>query len=64
MAGVKVRYKGRTVSLMLTHGKEYTVLSIERNWYRIIDDSGEMCIRDRPSATTFTMGTTYESSKL
>lgn len=41
MAGVKVRYKGRTVSLMLTHGKEYTVLSIERNWYRIIDDSGE-----------------------
>lgn len=37
----KVRYIGDTVSLELTHGKIYSVLSIERGWYRIIDDTGE-----------------------
>lgn len=39
--GMKVRWLGKTSSLMLTHGKVYTVLSIEKDWYRIIDDSGE-----------------------
>ena len=38
---MKVRWKGRTDFLMLTHGKVYEVLSIERGWYRIIDESGE-----------------------
>lgn len=37
----KVRYIGDTISLELTHGKIYEVLSIERGWYRIIDDTGE-----------------------
>lgn len=37
----KVRYIGDTVSLELTHGKIYNVLSIERGWYRIVDDTGE-----------------------
>lgn len=26
---------------MLTHGKIYEVLSIEKDWYRVIDDTGE-----------------------
>jgi hypothetical protein len=36
-----VRRMGQTDFLMLTHGKIYTVLSVEKDWYRIIDDSGE-----------------------
>ena len=36
-----VRYIGETSPLELTHGKVYKVLSIERGWYRIIDDTGE-----------------------
>ncbi len=39
--GMKVRWLGETSFLMLTHDKIYTVLSIEKDWYRIIDDSGE-----------------------
>ena len=43
MAGIrkKVRYKGETVFLSLTNNKIYDVLSVERSWYRIVDDSGE-----------------------
>ena len=42
MAGVKrVRYTGETISLMLTHGKTYNVISVERSWYRIVDDTGD-----------------------
>jgi hypothetical protein len=26
---------------MLTNGKVYTVMSVEKDWYRIVDDSGE-----------------------
>ena len=37
---MKVRYLGKTEFLVLTKGKEYSVLSIERNWYRLVDDSG------------------------
>lgn len=37
----KVRYIGETVPLELTHGKIYSVLSIERGWYRVVDDTGE-----------------------
>lgn len=39
--GMKVRWIGETDFLVATHGKIYTVLSIEKDWYRIIDDSGE-----------------------
>lgn len=39
--GMKVRWIGETDFLVLTHGKIYTVLSIEKDWYRVIDDSGE-----------------------
>lgn len=37
----KVKYIGQTTPLELTNGGVYTVLSVEKNWYRIIDDSGE-----------------------
>ena len=38
---MRVRYLGQTDFLVLTHGTLYEVLSVERGWYRIIDDSGE-----------------------
>lgn len=38
---MKVRWKGRTEFLVLTHDRIYTVLGVERGWYRLIDDSGD-----------------------
>ena len=38
---MKVRYVKNTISLCLTQNKVYEVLSVERGWYRILDDSGE-----------------------
>lgn len=38
---MKAKWKGKTDFLVLTHGKIYDVLSIEKGWYRVIDDSGE-----------------------
>ena len=38
---MKVKWKGKTDFLVLTHNKIYDVLSVEKGWYRIIDDSGE-----------------------
>lgn len=38
---MKVKYTGKTSFLVLTHNKIYDVLSVERGWYRVIDDSGE-----------------------
>lgn len=38
---MKVRWKGKTEFLVLTYDKVYEVLSIEKEWYRIVDDSGE-----------------------
>lgn len=38
---MKIRWKGKTEFLVLTQGKIYNVLSVERGWYRVIDDSGE-----------------------
>ena len=35
------KYKGETSFLELTHDKLYRVLSVEKGWYRVIDDSGE-----------------------
>ena len=38
---MKVKYTGKTESLVLTNNKIYDVKSIERGWYRIVDDSKE-----------------------
>lgn len=38
---MKVRWKGKTEFLVLTNDKVYNVLSVEKGWYRIVDDSGE-----------------------
>lgn len=38
---MKIRFIGKTELLVLTHGKIYNVLSTEKGWYRVIDDSGE-----------------------
>ncbi len=38
---MKVRYLGETSFLELTHDKVYAVLSVEKEWYRIVDDSDE-----------------------
>lgn len=38
---LKIRYIGETDFLVLTNNKIYDVISIEKDWYRIIDDSGE-----------------------
>ena len=37
----KVKYLGKTVFLMLKHNKVYDVISVEKGWYRIVDESGE-----------------------
>ena len=39
--GAKVRWLGSTVFLMLTHNQIYNVLSVEKEWYRVIDGTGE-----------------------
>ena len=36
-----VKYTRETTPLELTHGAVYPVLSVERGWYRVIDDTGE-----------------------
>ena len=36
----KVKYKGETSFLIATKEKIYDVLSVEKGWYRIVDDSG------------------------
>ena len=38
---MKAIYIKDTVSLCLTKGRIYNVLSVEKGWYRIVDDSGE-----------------------
>jgi len=38
---MKVKWLGKTDYLVLTNNKIYDVISIERGWYRIIDDSGD-----------------------
>lgn len=38
---LKIKYIGETDFLVLTHNTIYDVISIEKEWYRIIDDSGE-----------------------
>lgn len=36
-----VRYICETAPLELTNGKLYKVLSVERGWFRVVDDTGE-----------------------
>lgn len=38
---MKVKWKGKTEFLMLTYDKIYDVISIEKGWYRVKDDSGD-----------------------
>lgn len=38
---MRVKYIGETEELVLTNGKVYDVISIEKGWYRINDDTGE-----------------------
>ena len=38
---MKVRYIGETSPVSLTYGEIYDVLSVEKEWYRIIDNSEE-----------------------
>lgn len=37
---MKIKYIGPTISFELTHGKIYEVISVEKGWFRIIDDEG------------------------
>lgn len=38
---LKAKYIGETSPLELTNGKIYPVLSVEKGWYRVVDDTGE-----------------------
>jgi hypothetical protein len=38
---MKVKYIKDTISLCLTKDKIYNVLSTEKGWYRVVDDTGE-----------------------
>ena len=38
---MRAKYIGKTDFLVLTHGKLYEILSVEKDWYRVVDDSGE-----------------------
>ena len=38
---MKVKFIGKTEFLVLTNGKIYDVMSVEKRFYRIVDDSGE-----------------------
>ena len=39
---MKIRYLGETSPLELIHDKVYEVLSIEGEWYRIVDETDEV----------------------
>jgi len=38
---MKIKYTGKTIPLELTQGKTYDVISVEKGWYRIKDDTGD-----------------------
>ncbi len=38
---MKVKYIGKSSPLGLLNGKIYDVISIEKDWYRIVDESEE-----------------------
>lgn len=37
---MRIKYTGES-NVSLTRNKEYEVISIEKGWYRIVDDTGE-----------------------
>lgn len=37
----RVKFIGESNPAILIKGKEYEVISIERGWYRIVDEEGE-----------------------
>ena len=37
----KVKWIGETEIPIITNGKIYDVISVEKGWYRILDDTGE-----------------------
>lgn len=37
---MKVKYIGESDPLALINGKTYEVISIEKDWYRIVDEEG------------------------
>jgi hypothetical protein len=39
-AGIKVKYIAKDMVAM-KHGKVYTILSVEKGWYRIMSEIGE-----------------------
>ncbi len=38
---MKVKWLGKSDYFGLTNGKIYDVLSVEKGWYRIVDETGE-----------------------
>ena len=38
---MKVKYIGRSSPLALIHDKIYDVLSVEKAWYRVVDETEE-----------------------
>ena len=38
---MKVRYLGESDPLCLLNNKIYNVISVEEDWYRIVDETGE-----------------------
>lgn len=38
---MKAKYTGDTSFLELTHNKIYKIVSVEKGWYRIVDDSDD-----------------------
>ena len=38
---MRVKYIGESENLVLTNGKIYDVVGIEKGWYRVVDDSNE-----------------------
>ena len=38
---MKIKYLKNDPSISLTTGKIYEVLSVENEWFRIVDDTGE-----------------------
>ncbi len=45
---MKVKYTGKTIPLTLTHGRVYEVISVEKSWYRIVDDEGMSAEEELP----------------
>lgn len=41
MKHMVVRFIGKSNPIALLHGKDYSVMSVENGWYRIVDESGE-----------------------